>query len=76
MYITVTLEIGGKSFDLNVDDRGSISAAYAILKERGMVGGKASPALFKSMLLNKWIDAKKPLSNQGVVSGDILTAPV
>ena len=74
MYITITLKIGGKSFDLNIDGRGSISAAYAILKERGMVSGKASPAMFKSMLLSEWIDAKKPLSEQDIVSGDILSA--
>ena len=73
MYITITLQIGGKSFDLNIDGRGSISAACAILKERGMIEEKESP-LFKSMLQSEWIDAKKPLSEQGIVSGDILSA--
>jgi len=75
MYITITIEAGGKRFDLSIDERGSAASAYAILKEKGMIAGAAKPSHFKSMLLGEWIDAKKPLLEQGVVSGDLLSAP-
>ena len=76
MYITFTIDIGGKRFDISADGRGSAMAAYSVLKERGLVGGKANPARYMSMLMGEWIDAKKPLVDQGVVSGDILSAQI
>ena len=75
MYINITLETVGRRFDLSIDERGSASAVYDILLERGMAEGPA-PVRYRSMLLGEWIDAKQPLANQGVVSGDLLTAQI
>ena len=75
MYITITIEAGGRRFDLSIDECGSAAAAYMVLKEKGLVTGAANPSQFKSMLLGEWIDAKKPMCAQGVVSGDLLSAP-
>ena len=74
MYITITIESGGRGFDLSIDDRGSAAAAYGVLAERGMAPVGNAPPKYLSALLGEWIDSARPLAEQGIVSGDTLTA--
>jgi hypothetical protein len=73
MYITITIEADEKRFDLNIDGRQTLSAAYTILSDRGLTGGSAT-AMYKSTLRDEWIPADIPLTEAGIVSGDLLTA--
>ena len=74
MYITVTIEAEGRRYGVSIDNRQCIASAYNILKERGMIKEKNPPTLYKSALLDKWVNGAGTFAEQDVVSGDLLTA--
>ncbi|MCL1896738.1 MAG: hypothetical protein FWG03_09345 [Clostridiales bacterium] len=74
MYITITVEAEGRRYRVSIDERQHVSAAHAILMEHGFVKGGAVPALYKSALLEEWVSAGLAFEEQGIVSGDLLTA--
>ena len=74
MYITITIEAEGIRRRISIDERQRVLAAYAILARRGLVTGDAVPALYKSALLDEWIQGEPTFKDQGIVGGDLLTA--
>jgi hypothetical protein len=76
MYITVTIVVEGTSYDLSVDEKQKPSSVFLALKDRGLVKVKKSPGMYKSMLLGEWVRSDLTLKEQGVKSGDLLSAPV
>ena len=74
MYITISIEAEGRRNRISIDERQHVSAAFAILRARGMAKKDPAPALYKSVLLDEWIQADQTFKDQGIVSGDLLIA--
>lgn len=73
MYITVTLSIKGREFDLQVDDNQSILHAVKTLEESFDVFSGSFPAFFRSMRCGL-VSGYFTFQQAEIYSGDILTA--
>lgn len=73
MYITITIEIDNKSYDISIDAGQKISAAFAVLSEAGYIKKKEMPYWCRSRMRGCLVSAYRTFEEEGIFGGDILT---
>jgi len=71
MYISVTIQIKDKIFNLNVDNFQVINNCFKLLKASNKYGGDI-PNFYRSKLLCETVSGYKTFESAGISNGDIL----
>ncbi len=74
MYITVTIVINDKSYDIRVDNRQKIYECIKILKSRIRSINDTDINFFKSYIHNRTVSKYLTFEEAGIFGGDILSA--
>lgn len=74
MYITVTIVINDKSYDIRVDNRQKIYECIKILKSRIRSINDTDINFFKSYIHNRIVSKYLTFEEAGIFGGDILSA--
>lgn len=74
MYITVTIVINDKSYDIRVDNRQKIYECIKILKSRIGSINDTDINFFKSYIHNRTVSKYLTFEEAGIFGGDILSA--
>ncbi|MDD6571049.1 MAG: hypothetical protein PUF12_01550 [Thermoflexaceae bacterium] len=74
MYITLTMKINNKSYDINIDAGQKISAAFKVLCDAGYVKGGQMPNWYRSGMRGCLVSAYRTFEEEQIFGGDILTA--
>lgn len=74
MYITVTIVINDKSYDIRVDNRQKIYECIKILKSRIRSINDTDINFFKSYIYNRTVSKYLTFEEAGIFGGDILSA--
>ncbi len=74
MYITVTIVINDKSYDIRVDNRQKIYKCIKILKSRIRSINDTDINFFKSYIHNRTVSKYLTFEEAGIFGGDILSA--
>lgn len=74
MYITVTIVINDKSYDIRVDNRQKICECIKILKSRIRSINDTDINFFKSYIHNRTVSKYLTFEEAGIFGGDILSA--
>ena len=71
MFITITIEVESKRFDVRIDQEQKVQEAVQALQAAGKCRGLGSD-FYKSMANRKAISAYQTFQEQGIFSGDLL----
>lgn len=74
MYITITIVINDKSYDIRVDNRQKIYECIKILKSRIRSIDDTDINFFKSYIQNRTVSKYFTFEEAGIFGGDILSA--
>jgi hypothetical protein len=74
MLINITLEAGGRVYEIRADNRQRISAVLEVLKHRGLYDGETRVALFRSKMRGELVNGDGTFEEASVWSGDFLSA--
>jgi len=74
MFINITMEADGNRRDIRIDSEQKIRDGLMVLRQSGKLPMGAFPDYFRSHLNQRAVSAYKTFSEEGVFSGDILSA--
>lgn len=74
MYISITLDLGEKTYDIQVDDRQTIKSVLEVLKEADLYGGDTNINFYKSGMKNDLVSGYRTLNEENILKGDKLIA--
>lgn len=73
MYITITITINNKSYDIKVDNRQKICECIKVLKSRIEIIDDTDIHFFKSYIHNRIVSKYLTFEEARIFSGDILS---
>ncbi|MFZ2537352.1 MAG: hypothetical protein WAX04_00405 [Oscillospiraceae bacterium] len=72
MYITITMELGEKCFDVQIDDLQTLNNGVEILKTSGKYMGHIVD-FYRSRMQCGIVSGYQTFADAGICSGDVLT---
>jgi len=74
MLINITVESGGRSQNIRIDNGQKIGEGLSVLRKSGKLSGFSKPDYFHSQLNEKLVSAYKTFAEEQIFDGDILTS--